>query len=318
MYRNLAIFLAVTLGYGWVGQVQAEVAVEPDAVFETLLVGKSQIELQFSPALTAAKRRNVRDWMERSAGVVAGYFGEFPVPAVTMLVIASDGDGVKSGTTFSDPELRIRVKIGIDTTPAMFLDDWILVHEMVHLAIPQVPRHQNWFHEGAATYIEIVSRANAGLSGADGGWAELIRNMDKGRPKAGDRGLDHTPTWGRTYWGGAIFCLLADVELRKLSQNRLGLQDAMRAIVTGGGSYGVAWSLERTLRTADQATGFDVLTRLHQRMKDSAAEPPLTALWAELGVMEDGAEVVLRDEAPLAKIRDAIIGRRAAKEIGSK
>lgn len=318
MFRILAVFLVMVLGYGGVGHVQAEVPAEPDAVFETLVVGKSQIELQFSPALTAAKRRDVRDWMERSAAVVAGYFEEFPVQEVTMLIIGSEGAGVKSGTTFSDPELRIRVKIGIDTTPAMFLDDWIMVHEMVHLAIPQVPRHQNWFHEGAATYIEIVSRANAGLSGAEGGWAELIRNMSKGLPKAGDRGLDHTPTWGRTYWGGAIFCLLADVELRKRSDNRLGLPDAMRAIVAAGGSYGVAWTLERTLRTADQATGFDVLTKLHQRMKDSAADPPLAALWSDLGVKEDGTKIVLRDDAPLASIRNAIIGVHAAQAAGGK
>ena len=58
--------------------------------------------------------------------------------------------------------------------------------------------------------------------------------MPKGLPAAGDRGLDYTPTWGRTYWGGALFCLLADIDIRKRTSNRFGLQDALRAIVAAG------------------------------------------------------------------------------------
>ena len=51
-----------------------------------------------------------------------------------------------------------------------------------------------------------------------------------------DRGLDRTRTWGRTYWGGALFCLMADVEIRKQTGNRVGLQDALRTILSAGGS----------------------------------------------------------------------------------
>ena len=46
-------------------------------------------------------------------------------------------------------------------------------------------------------------------------WHDIVRDMQKGEPAAGDEGLDHTHTWGRTYWGGAIFCLVADVEIRR-------------------------------------------------------------------------------------------------------
>ena len=44
--------------------------------------------------------------------------------------------------------------------------------------------------------------------------------------QGGGFGLDNTHTWGRTYWGGAMFCLLADVEIRRRTHNRRGLQDA--------------------------------------------------------------------------------------------
>jgi hypothetical protein len=66
-------------------------------------------------------------------------------------------------------------------------------------------------------------------------WRDLIEGLPHGLPRAGDRGLDFTPTWGRTYWGGAMYCLLADVEIRKRTGNRHGLQDALRGVLAGGG-----------------------------------------------------------------------------------
>lgn len=55
-----------------------------------------------------------------------------------------------------------------------------------------------------------------------------------GRPEAGDRGLDRTPTWGRTYWGGAFFCFVADVQIREATHGAKSLDDALRAIVAAG------------------------------------------------------------------------------------
>ena len=37
-------------------------------------------------------------------------------------------------------------------------------------------------------------------------WAKFYDGLPKAsRDMAGDRGLDRTPTWGRIYWGGAMF-----------------------------------------------------------------------------------------------------------------
>jgi len=275
--------------------------------FESLAVGATRFELQFAPGLDAERRQEVRDWVDRSARAVAGYFAKFPVSAATILVVPVDGNSVNSGTTFNDPELRIRVRVGRDITHEKFMTDWIMVHEMVHLAIPEVPAHQNWFHEGAATYVEIISRAKAGLSGSRGGWAELFRNIGQGMPQSGDRGLDQTPTWGRIYWGGAMFCMLADIELRKRSHNKIGLREALRGITAKGGNYAMEWPLEKTLKVADAATGFTVLSDLHARMKDSASPPDLAAMWRELGIADVDGAIVFYDDAPLAAIRRAIV-----------
>ena len=62
--------------------------------------------------------------------------------------------------------------------------------------------------------------------------------MPKGLPRAGEGGMDQSPSWGRTYWGGALYCLQADIAIREQTANRVGLQTALRAILKETGGYG--------------------------------------------------------------------------------
>jgi hypothetical protein len=274
-----------------------------DAGGETLAIGGGRLRVTWPADAPAALRNELRGWVRRSAEAVAAYAGRFPVPDVALEIRTFAGGGVGGGRTDNDPGLRIRVRVGDETTRAMFIDDWVLVHEMVHLSIPDVPRHQLWLHEGLATYVEGCARGQAGLEAPADVWAEWLRGMPKGLPQAGDAGLDHTPTWGRTYWGGALFCLLADVQIRERSALRLGLRDALRGVLAAGGNYGVAWPVEKTLATADAATGQTTLTELHAMLGDCPRRIDLAALWADLGVTPDG----LRDDAPRVAVRRAIL-----------
>ena len=282
----------------------------PQPQMETITLGEAQLELQFAPGFDAAAHSEARSWVRRSAQAVAGYLGRFPVKRVTILLIPQPGTGIAGGTTYNEPELSIRVRVGRDTAHADYLEDWVMVHEMMHLAIPDVPANQTWFHEGVATYAEIIAREQAGLVSAEHVWAELYRNLHQGLPQPGDRGLDHTPTWGRTYWGGALFCLLADIEIHRRSQNRLGLQDALRGIIAAGGNYGETWPLGKTLNAADRAVGLNVLNNLHARMKSSATTTDLASIWRDLGVAEYQGRIVLDDSAPQAAIRRALLKPR--------
>src|SRR5260370_40094411 len=97
---------------------------------------------------------------------------------------------------------------------------------------------------------------------------DLVRGMPQGLPQVGDRGLDHTHTWGRTYWGGALFCLLADVEIRRKTNNAKGLQHALRGILDAGGDIRKEWNLENDLRTGDRGVEENDLQPLYQKMKD--------------------------------------------------
>ncbi len=120
------------------------------------------------------------------------------------------------------------------------------------------------------------------------------------------RGLDNTHTWGRTYWGGALFCLLADMEIYRRTHNRKGLEDALRGILLAGGNITQDWELEKALSPGDRATGVPVLLELYEKMKDKPVVVDLDALWTQLGIERQDNRAVFDDLAPLAAVRKAI------------
>lgn len=257
--------------------------------------------------LPPATRMEAQRWLARSAHAVTAYLGRFPAPHAVITLVAGAGAGVRSGLTFNDPQPGIRVVVGVNTTREQFLADWIMVHEMVHLAISQLPRRHNWFHEGAATYVEIISRARDGLTSSASAWDQLMRNLHQGLPLTGEGGMDGTQRWGRLYWGGALFCLLADLDIRRRTENRLGLQQALAGLVAADSHYGQRWSMERTLQVADSAVGTPALTELYMQMKSTAVATDLPALFRELGLQRSDAGLRLLAEAPRAGARRAIL-----------
>ena len=302
-----AVARAAGLGQGANADRGADPAAE-QPVIDELRIGGARLELQFDRGFDAALRVRARAWVQAAAAAITAYLGRFPVADVELLFVPTPGAGVRGGTTFGEPSPYVRLRLGVDTTARQFDDDWVLVHEMVHLAVPRVPRRHAWLQEGLATYVEGIARTRAGQISAPRLWAAMASDMPQGQPADGDRGLDHTPTWGRTYWGGAIFCLLADVRIRQRSGLKLGLEHALRGVLAAGGSYAVAWPIERILAVADAAVGQDTLAMLYARMKDSPAPTDLAGLWRDLGVVPEGAEARFQAGAPLAAVRMAIAG----------
>ncbi len=268
--------------------------------------GAATIDVTLDPAPSADLRRLVLNWIATAARAVTTYYTRFPVPNVAIAVNFQDGKGVDSGRTFGWKRAHISISVGRATTAGGFADDWTMTHEMVHLAFPGVTRDHHWIEEGLATYVEPIARARAGDLRPQKVWGDMFDAMAQGLPKSGDRGLDFTPTWGRTYWGGALYCLLADIEIRKRTGNRLGLEDAMRGILKAGGNIEVDWPLARALQVGDQAVGVPVLEELYAQMKATPVKPDLPQLWKDLGVSRQAGVIVFDESAPLASIRRAI------------
>lgn len=285
---------------------------------QRLQIAGSTLKLEFNTADYALDATQICAWTERSAQAVAGYFERFPVPTVRIVFQPADSAKVSGGTTYGDSGGHgplIVIRLGRDAGQAALDRDWVLTHEMVHLAVPSVPEQSHWLEEGIATYVEPIARVRLGQLDVRKVWADMLDGMPKGLPRAGDRGLERTPTWGRTYWGGALFCLLADVAIRQQSDNRLSLRDALRGVLKAGGSIEEDWSAERVFAAGDRAIGMTVLTDLYHQMGLAPGPAELDSLWQRLGVHGDGDDVSFTADAPLAAVRAAITApaRRAER-----
>ena len=273
-----------------------------------LSVGGSSLDVELDSDGFDLSRAAIMDWVATCAKSVAAYIGKFPVPHARVQIVSSErGRGVNGGRSWGEPEARCRITINRHTTAEDLHADWILTHEMLHFAFPSMPRQNSWIEEGVSTYVEPIARANAGVLTGEEVWAGLVRGLPQGLPDAGDQGLDVTHTWGRTYWGGALFCLLSDIGIRKGTSNRAGLRDALRGINTAGGNITVEWPLSRALELGDRATKTTVLTDLHKAMGSSAHPVDLSALWVDLGVIVRGEVVTFDNRALLAWVRKAIL-----------
>lgn len=257
-----------------------------------------------SADFTAPDAEFVR-WTERAVAAIEAYYGRFPLDRVRVTVTSRPGRRVVFGSTGDD---GVNVLVGRDVTRAALDRDWTLTHEMVHLALPCLAREHHWLEEGSATYVEPIARALAGQKTAEEVWREFTRDYAQGLPTDGDLGLDRTPTWGRTYYGGALWCLLADVELRKASGNRVGLQDALARVLERGGNVSERWPIERVLEVADSVAGGRTLRDLYAAHATRPIDVDLASLWRELGIVRRGREVTFDDAAPLAGLRRAITG----------
>lgn len=271
-----------------------------------LPIGGGEIDVVFADGTPGLDRAPVMAWIRRSAQSVTAYFGRFPVRRVGLLVIADDSARIGSGTTYGFSGSAIRIHVGRHANAAAFRDDWILVHEMTHLALPIVPERSEWLLEGNATYVEPIARAQAGLLNATEVWRWALEGMPKGEPRPGDRGLDETHTWGRTYWGGATFWLLADVQMLEETHGQRGAQEALQAINRRSGGNTADWTVDQVMASGDAATRTQVLATFYAKMKSAPAPTDLTEIFKALGVGERDGRVVFDDEAPLAAIRRRI------------
>ncbi|MEP6685722.1 MAG: hypothetical protein ABJB22_03005 [Verrucomicrobiota bacterium] len=299
--------LSLVLAMSWWSAASRTVA-QDNAQLE---IGGGTIDIALSSAPAEPLRKLVLEWVASSAHAVTVYYEKFPVSNLQLRVRIFDGHGVRGGRTTGWDGAAISIAVGSSSTASDFAEDWVLTHEMMHLAFPSVADEHHWIEEGSATYIEPIARALAGDLTPEKVWGDLVDGLPQGLPEPGDRGLDLTPTWGRTYWGGALFCFLADIETRKRTGNKKGLEDALRAIVNAGGTVESEWPIARALEIGDRATGVPVLRELYDKMKAAPASVDLKALWKELGVECRGPKIEFNDAAPLAAIRKAITKRTA-------
>jgi hypothetical protein len=245
-------------------------------------------------------------WIKGRADMLVQFYGKFPISRAVLFVIPQSSHRVNFGKTLGNGGASIVLWVGNRVKEKTLNRDWILLHELIHVAFPSLRLKHSWLEEGISTYMEPLIRLQSGELTTEEVLAEFHENMPNGLPDEGDLGLDRTPTWGRTYWGGALFCLLTDIEIRKQTHLRFGFREVLQSIVWNQGNIAHRWPIERVLRIGEQAVGNKAFSELYQTHALTSQNVDLEHLWRDLGVEFHGRTVTLNNQAPLASIRQTI------------
>ncbi|QSQ24677.1 hypothetical protein JY651_06930 [Pyxidicoccus parkwayensis] len=274
----------------------------PDAVLEVGILG----------TFTHLSDADVCAWLHQAGEEVRTVRRAFPYPRISVRVIpvsARRGSSLFGMVQWSSPP-SISILVGRDTEASAFARDWVAVHEMLHLAHPVILPRVPWLSEGLATYLTEIARARSGRQSAERAWEELVDGFTRGRARAGERTMEEvvagSPTSLGIYWTGALFALHLDVELRRVTGNKRGLDDVLELLAERGpsstfGAFGAA---------VDSVAGqplFDSLLERHLRRRSFAE---MEGLLEALGVRTDTDGSVKLVPARDSPLREALDGRR--------
>jgi hypothetical protein len=250
---------------------------------------------------------DVTQWIQASANAVRDFYGAFPVPRASLNVLPIHGrDAVVFGKVLPESEPGVALLLGQHASRKSLYSDWILVHELFHLGFPSFFEEGKWLDEGLATYYEPIIRVRAGLYTETELWNELEQNMPQGMAAFAQGGLENADDFRGVYWGGAIACLVADVEARK-RQLDAGLEVGLRALHDAGGNACEVWTLNEVVGAVDHALGAPTLEPIVRAHAQRGSAFDLRGLFSQLGVNRDAQGAVqLSDSAPLAAVRRAI------------
>jgi hypothetical protein len=272
----------------------------------------STFDLAILDGFGEADRPALVEWVKRTVEAGTNYWeGSTTSHMMVALVPNAGRTGVSFGRSVPGGGASVMVEIGTRVDRAKLYNDWVLVHELIHTGMPYIRGRAQWFMEGAATYVEPIIRARAGWKTEQEVWDEWIGNMPQGT-LAFSIGLQNS-SGRQTYWAGAIFMLLADLELRRVTEGAEGLEDCLKGALWSGLEPARRVSLDEYVAACDKATGTKVMAGLVAKHFTKGEKIDLAKLWSDLGVAKGGA---MNDKAPLAKWRKMIVyGDKPMKKV---
>jgi hypothetical protein len=268
--------------------------------------GDPALTLAVPPGATRIAGEQLAAWVSAVAESNRRFWARSPAEGGLVVLIPSPRGGVPFGRVLSLGGAVVTVLVGEQATPQDLYDDWVLVHEFLHLGSPLMRDTGAWLNEGIATFYEPVLRTRAGWKSEDDVWREWISSMPRGMPAITGIGLQNAGRGG-IYWGGAVFVLMAEIDSLVASGGKIGFSDCLRAVLAEGADVTVKWPTMKLLDRCDAMLGKQVIGPLAKQHIEKGSAMDLDRLWRRLGVSLEGSTVRYDDSAELAWLRPLII-----------
>jgi hypothetical protein len=257
-----------------------------------------------------------------SATAAAMMFGRFPAREAGILAVptpfsSSSPFGIVGRGTMP----TVAILVGERATRDRLERAWVPVHEFSHLATPFIDREDAWLSEGIATYYQEILRARGGLIRAEEAWSNLDDGFRRGARDgtgrtiaAESRDMMETAAYRRVYWAGAAIALMADVEIRRRTDNRRSLDDTLESLSECCASEARPLSAEEVMRRLD-ADGPRVFGRVARAQLERRDFPDLARTYDALGLRRTETGVVLEGNAAARALRESIVAARTLDRV---
>jgi len=191
---------------------------------EHIEVPGAHIRLAAIGDLSVSQREKIRLWIAETATTVTSVNGHFPQPQPQVLVIPI---GARKRPVVKAQVLRgggLAAGFYIDETRPLeeFTRDWKATHEFSHMLVPYISSRDRWLSEGLASYYQNVLLARNGQFTETEAWQKLYEGFKRGENGTHGGSLAQATRDGwrstmRVYWSGAALMLMADIQLREVS-----------------------------------------------------------------------------------------------------
>jgi len=285
-------------------------------------------DIKFGDALIRAailKGRNNIDkskinlWINQNIKALTTVYDEFPVASLQLLIVplGKGGEPVPWGEVMRGGGDAVHLFIDDTQTTKQFLDDWVFSHELSHLLHPRITKDGKWLYEGLASYYQNVMRSRQGLLTSKIAWQKLhagfergIKNTNKTRNSKtlaeASQTMMQDRSFMRIYWSGAAMSLIADVKLRRLSNNKKSLDSVLKLFKECCLSEAKWWTAYELMKKYDELSETTVFSELYNNNVYSKKFPNLNDVYQQLGLIKKYQYLEFLQNAP-SSIRQEIM-----------
>lgn len=279
-------------------------------------IGTREVELAILPGAFRASQDEQVAWIRQAASEIAALRGgELPVErlAVTLIPVEGDREASRFGQLLFSQPPSIAILAGERARAEDLREDWVVVHEMSHALLPRLHPDHAWFTEGFASWLQQVARVRSGRLDERTAWEDVVVGCRHGVREAGGTNLGELSeqlsrrhAYRAVYWGGALFALELDLELRRITRGKVGLPELLAQLCA---EVGAECDLAAVAAKVDAVAGQPLFKRLCERHLDGEPLALKDELFPALGVtVGRNGKVRLDDGAPRAAERRAAMG----------
>jgi hypothetical protein len=287
--------------------------------FFSLSLLAANLSVEVRQPIDAEKAAEMVEWIQSTADTVKLAYGRFPNPKVQIIVIpstenawGSDSAVIFGRVTRNNGE-TVELFVNPDRPIDEYYSDWTATHEFSHLMLPLLSQRYRWISEGFATYYQNVLMSRADRYTPEFAWQRLTEGFERGQESRPDLSPNDAASGGirhsrmKVYWSGAAIALMADITLRKRSNGKESLDQALGQLQSCCLPSKRRWSGPELFEKLDTFVETPVFMPLYRQYANVEGFPDVASLLSDLGVStnQDGT-ITLDDSTPLAEIRAAI------------